>query len=154
MRSDILLRTVIIFVMCVMLDMILKKVNVDQVVKNKELRTSAIIALAPLVATYVPLLGMNRLMNTGMQPIISTMILFTVSYVLQQVMRERLEENEEKDDLKLAKVDRPYLIILTSTLLVELLTQMMSASKKKSNQIDIVVAGVDKYFKKQQRKMN
>jgi hypothetical protein len=117
-------------------------------IRNEHLLTSTIIALSPFIATFVPLLGMNQLMISGMQPIFTTLLLFAVSYIIQIGMKV-VEPKESKDiDLSFVTIDSSFLTVLAFTLAIEFLAQMSASSMKRSSQVNIVVDGLEKFYKK------
>ena len=152
--TPLLFRTVIIFCVCAFVNMTVSK-YVKLIIKDEHLVTSTIIALSPFIATFVPLLGMNTLMNSGMQPIFTTLILFAVSYIIQIGMKEVIEpKNSKLVDLSLVSVDSSFVTVLVFTLAIEFLAQMAVSTMKRSSQVDVVVDGLERFYKKHNMKLN
>ena len=150
--TPLLLRTMIIFSMGALVHMTVAK-HAKLFIKDEHLLTSTIIALSPFIATFVPLLGMNKLMNSGMQPIFTTLILFAVSYIIQIGMTEVVEQKESKNiDLKFVTVDSSFMTVLAFTLAIEFLAQMAASTMKHSSQVNVVVDGLEKFYKKHNMK--
>lgn len=151
--SVIFIRTFIIFIICSFIQVFLGKYA--KLVLDKKLFNSSVIAISPFIATFIPLFGMNKLMNTGIQPLFSTILLFGVSFIIQ-IGLDRSEDNNpvkkiidgETVDMEFFEIDTSFFIILTFTLIIELLAQLSSKSMKKRSQIDIIVKGIEKFYKK------
>lgn len=156
--SAILMRSLIIFIMCSVVQIFVGKYA--KLVLDKKLINSSVIAVSPFIVTFVPLLGMNKLMNTGMQPLFSTLLLFGVSYIIQIGLDKTENSNpidkifkEDTIDLKFFEVDTSFFVILTFTLTLELLAQISSGSMEKRSQIDNIVKGMEKFYKKYDLKL-
>jgi hypothetical protein len=103
-------------------------------------------------------MGMNQMMNSGMQPLFSTILLFVFAYIVQ-IGINKIETSTDIDmlaqfikhgsvDLQYIEVDRRFFVILVLTLLLELTAQYANSRITNNSQINVVVKGLEKFYKK------
>jgi hypothetical protein len=127
-------------------------------VLNTKLLYPILIAMVPYVLSMLPILGLSNLMNTGLQPLISTLLLFGFSFLIQIRISE-IEKSDENDIItkfikskpvkyKYIELDRKFIVLITLTLCVELLVQYAALKIDNDSKANIVVKGLETFYKK------
>ena len=158
----LLIRTVIICIACLAVQISTSKLTTSLI--SKEFLYPAIIALTPFITSFFPLLGMSDLLKSGMQPLMATLLLFGISFGIQFGL-EHIKKSNQTDslalfikqgtiNLKYVDVDRQYITVLIITLLLELMIQYAYGKHATSKQIDLIVKGMEKFYKKHDIKLS
>jgi hypothetical protein len=158
----LLVRSLIICLSCLAVQISTSRLT--KALISKELLYPAIIAFTPFLASFIPLLGMSDLVKSGMQPLIATLLLFGISFGVQFGL-EQIKNSKQTDSLSLfikqgtinleyVDVDRQYITILIITLLLELLIQYAYGNYIATKQIDMIVKGMEKFYKKHNIKLS
>ena len=107
---------------------------------------------------------MSDLLKSGMQPLMATLLLFGISFGIQFGL-EHIKKSNQTDslalfikqgtiNLKYVDVDRQYITVLSITLLLELMIQYAYGKHATSKQIDLIVKGMEKFYKKHDIKLS
>lgn len=153
---ELIARTMIIYFASIFVHVIMSKMGKS--VLNAQLLYPIMIASVPFLLTFVPILGMNKLMNTGMQPIFSTLLLFGISYLIQMGLNE-IKSSDGNDyvttllknkpvNMNFAEIDGSFFILLTITMFIELLAQYATLQMNNKSKANIIVKGMETFYKK------
>ena len=158
----LLIRSIIICIACLAVQISTSRLT--KMIVSKEILYPAIIAFTPYIASFIPLLGMSDLLKLGIQPLFATLLLFGVSFGVQFGL-EQIKNSKQTDslsmfikqgtiNLKYVDVDRQYITVLIITLFLELLVQYAHGKYVNTKQIDLIVKGMEKFYKKHNVKLS
>ena len=160
-----LLRSSLICILSVLIHSLLHSFPLKDQLKfmKSQLFFPLLMAVVPYVMTFIPIFGLKDLMKYGMPPIYATLALaisgFIAINIVHQLRATSIDDPIKEflgNKIKIGKLKIVPEVILCSILacFVELLFQHMYLRNEKNSEIDVIVKGMEKFYKKHNMKLN
>lgn len=160
-----LLRSTLICVLSVLIHSLLHSFPLNEKLKfmESQLFFPILMAMVPYVMTFIPLFGIKDLMKHGMPPIYATLALAISGFVAINIVHQLRETSvddplhkflENKVQIGNLKIVPELIVSSILACFVELLFQHLYINNEKSSQLDVIVKGMEKFYKKHNMKLN
>lgn len=153
---EMFLRSSLYMVTALMLHMIMNAANPDLI--NNKIEIPLILVITPFVISKIPLLGTKSLMESGMQPLMATLVTVAVSFMVYLMVKE-IKASKQADPLSKflnetdyftiggMKVNREFMVTITIVLIIEMGLQQLYLSRKGKQDEDKIFKALTKFFK-------
>lgn len=159
-----LLRSTLICVLSVLIHSLLHSFPLKDQIKflKSQLFFPILMAIVPYVMTFIPLFGLKDLMKHGMPAIYATLALAISGFIAINLVHQLRETSVDdpinkfiENEINIGKLKVVPELVICSILacFVELLFQFMYLSNEKSSKLDIIVKGMEKFYKKHDLKI-
>ena len=153
---EMLLRSSLYMVTALMIHMIMNVTNPNLI--NNKIEIPLILIITPFVISKIPLLGTKSLMESGMQPLMATLVTVGISFMVYLMVKE-IKDSKQGDPLSTflneseyftiggMKVNREFLVTITIVLIIEMGLQQLYLRRKGKLEEDKIIKALSKFFK-------
>tara|TARA_B100001094_G_scaffold321778_1_gene370050 strand:+ start:2347 stop:2766 length:420 start_codon:yes stop_codon:yes gene_type:complete len=132
MIIELLIRSVLIFISCVVLQIMISQMPFNLTKYLGDAHLPLIMALSPILISRIPIFGTTNILKKGISPFISSMILIGLGFGYTLLNKEVSLEATGEYNFKKFKVKTEFLILLSLVIVTEFLIQISFMQTQKS----------------------
>uniref|UniRef100_A0A6C0F7Y3 Uncharacterized protein n=1 Tax=viral metagenome TaxID=1070528 RepID=A0A6C0F7Y3_9ZZZZ len=163
---EIAIRSILYFVITMVIYGLMNYLNFNLV--SSEIESLVVIGIMPMIINRIPIPGLKQLMMSGMQPMLSFVIVMGMSFIVMTILKyiKKSKSNDEfskflnGEDIEIGmmKFDRIFMMTLIIVIILEYVMQrgMMRYQKnvQNKNMEKVVIRSLEKFYKENSKCLN